>query len=201
MRANRIDVNKLAMRVLPQKMPGRRCKIADIKINYDGLTRSILEKIGVRNDARFFSGLINFRSGQITLMSSDSHRELSKLQKLLISKNNPISGWYGFRISYYDFYRKIITVSPGNAQFPRIPIRLSSVFERCMKEMLGDKAAMILFQQMSYDRGLSKGEQSYWQTFLPKINMLLVPESMSNDDLRKIVHKASKHPNSSILLK
>ncbi len=134
-------------------------------------------------------------------MSSDSHRELFQLKKLVMSKKNPISGWYGFRVSYYDFYRKIITISPGNAQFPRIPIKFSSVFERRMNELFGEKAAMILFQQMSYDRGLSKGEQERWQTVLQANNMLLVTESISNDDLRKIVHKISKHPNPSILLK
>jgi hypothetical protein len=181
--------NKYIGRKIFSKMAERFSRKPAVKINFDESTRSIVEKIGPNNsDLSNVMGLINFGSGQMHLVKA-SHGELARLKGLQLDEKHLMDGWYGFSVDSSNLKSGLLKVSPASGQFGGIPIKYSSIFEKYMKGLFGDKAGKVLFYHMNYARNLPDDTKISWLSILKSKHMLLMSNSLSNSELSKFISR------------
>jgi hypothetical protein len=165
------------------------CKIFknSTKVIFDASTRAVFEKIGVQDDLKHVTGLINFRSLQMHLMGSGYHERLAKLKDLQVGKDALKDSWYGFVLLCGDLKAGLLEVNPRSGQFGGIPIRFSSIFENYMNGLFSDKAKRILFQQMGYERNLTDEKRRDLISLLRAKDMLWVSRSVTNHEINKFI--------------
>jgi hypothetical protein len=158
-----------------------------VKINFDDLTRSIVAKVGAQKDLTHFTGLINFRSGQMHLMELGKHETLAQQKDLYENIMDLKDGWYGFTVYWTELKSGLLKVSPCSGQFGGIPIEYSSIFENYMKKLFGSKAAKISFHQLKYERSFPEDKEARLIAVLRSKNKVLVRKSMSDYQLSKLI--------------
>jgi hypothetical protein len=186
---NRITTHKAFI-----KIADRLTKKPAVKVNFDNATGAIVDKIGVDKELQYFTGLINFQTGQMHLIASSSHEKLAAKKGLLEDINTLMDGWYGFRLycnyDQPDLRSMRLQVTPESVQFGGIPIEHSSLFEKNIVGLFANRAEKILFNQMKYERNLTEDKQRFWVTVLSSNDMLLVQNSFSNKGLEKWLSKS-----------
>ncbi len=123
---------------------------SNIKLQYDKLTGSIVEKIRAQSDVSIIKGLINFKTGGMHLGEVKEAEYLAKQKRLLKSEIALKEGWYPFVLDCSYVKAGVLLVSPFSDVFGGIPAEYSSIFESHIRGLFGDKVENISFLRMYY---------------------------------------------------